>query len=403
MPRQSLGIPLALLCALAACAGTTGRVAEPGVSDDVRAARAALGPVDDVLEPADDPRPRLRALRDLADRLGNGAEAGDAAAAALTLSRQRLVLALDAGGDVAAARREVEADRDAALAVLERHTIDWRVPEVTRDLAPDDPRTAVWFRILARGGWLPDDVLTSAQAAARTPQERALVARAAPVVPRLEREVLVELGPPFVDLLERRLYGEVTAGDLAAVRATARALLAVDPLHAPARLVLALDAEAAAGGGAVDPELLRAVLGVTAEGPWMDGARAVAIVAHAEQGAPAAAAAARGGLGAGSRRAPGRGQRASQRRRRPRWRRWPPTCAGSWPCTAARSRPTGPGAPAAAAQLAVGRRPQLAYLERPETPSLQALAAGCGPGRRARLARARAGPRRRRRGDGRRR
>ena len=55
--------------------------------------KVTLGNLNDVLIPADDPRPLLRALAELSARLGNRQEAMDAAVTVVRLSRQRLAVA----------------------------------------------------------------------------------------------------------------------------------------------------------------------------------------------------------------------------------------------------------------------------------------------------------------------
>jgi len=259
------------------------------VADDVRAARLALGPVDDVLLPADDPRPRLRALRDLADRLDNENEAAQAALAVVNLSEQRVKLAGAAGE--AAARRELATDLDAAIALIERRQMWWALPNLV-DIEPDTQKRGAIFLRAIDGGleYLSNESMELARASARTPREQALLERVdrLDLPPQLDRAALAALGVEFLDVLEARMFDEADRGDLAAAVASAKAVLALDPLHLEARLVLAYDADRRAGRLEHRTRVLRALLLIGDDNEQRVGPQAVAMLEYARHDAPLA-------------------------------------------------------------------------------------------------------------------
>ncbi len=290
--RRGGGAVGAALIALAAVGGVgclgPAHSTSPRPSADVIAARVALGPVDDVLVPADDPRPRLRALRDAADRLGNADEATSAASAVVTLSRQRLATAADRGADASAARRELEADRDAALALIDRRRHDGLLTELLTDLPPGDPRLLGYVHAIERGATYPAATLAAASALASTPRERALLERGGARAATLDLAALTGLGPAFLDVSERRMIDALERDDLAGAVAVAGAIVTLDPLHVDARLVLAYDVDRAAGRLVADPGVARALVGATTATSSPGRVRAVALVERARRAAPRA-------------------------------------------------------------------------------------------------------------------
>lgn len=290
--RRGDGAVGAALIALAALGGVgclgPAHATSPRLSADVIAARVALGPVDDVLVPADDPRPRLRALRDAAEHLDNADDATAAAITVVALSRQRLATAADRGADASAARRELEADRDAALVLFDRGHRDWILTGLLADLPPGDPRLRRHLPAIERGATYPAATLDPASALASTPRERALLERGGARTATLDLAALTGLGPAFLDVSERRMIDALERDDLAGAVAVAGAIVTLDPLHVDARLVLAYDVDRAAGRLVADPEVARALVGATSASSSPGRVRAVALVEHARRAAPRA-------------------------------------------------------------------------------------------------------------------
>jgi len=279
--RRRLGL---LLIAAVACAAPSAprypRVGPP-VAPDLRAARLALGPIDDVLVPADDPRPRLRALRDLSDRLDNDEEALGASSELVALSRQRLAIARAEGGDVAGAQRELDADVEAGVALAERRRAGWRVLAILAGKPTGERQRAAFLRAALAQTYLDDGDAAAALALARTPAERARLERLGADV-EVPLDELVRLGPAMIDRLDARMVAAAGDGDLARAVAAARAVVAVDPLDVDARLLLAYDADRAAGRLAFDADVVRALVGS------LQKPQAVAVVEHARRAAPRA-------------------------------------------------------------------------------------------------------------------
>jgi hypothetical protein len=291
-PARSLASIVVCATTWAACGAPVAPVG-PRVDDGVIARRLALGPFDDVLVPRGDERQRLRALRDLAAELGNDGEASGAGWEVLELSRQRLAIATAEGGDTAAARRELEAD---AVALIDLSVLAGRPDNVRRiadvgvAVGPGFPRADAFLRAALAAGWLSRAQATAALALARDDRDRALLERAQADA-GLDLARVVALGPDFVDRVEARLVAAVGRGDLPAAAAAARALVAVEPLHVEARLVLAYDRDRAAGRLVADADVVRSLLAAPAvggQGLLLPGPRTVAIVEHARAAAPAA-------------------------------------------------------------------------------------------------------------------
>ena len=281
--RAARLVPAAVLIATAGCAALGAAPAAPHVSSADRDARLALGPVDDLLIPAEDPRPRLRALRDLSARLGNADEAEAAAGAVIQLSRQRLALARDLGGDVGAATRELDGDREAAVALADRAGSPRQLAAALDGVDAGHRLAAHYLRVLELDGWLSGAQLAVARAVARTPLDRARIERTSRQ-PEQALDALAALGPAVLDVLDLRLVDALDADDLAGAVQVAGAIVAIDPLDVDARLLIAYDADRAAGRLTADLGVARAIVGAGSD----VATQQVALVEHARRSAPTA-------------------------------------------------------------------------------------------------------------------